>query len=67
MDTTEFHYWYPVAGDRRHAFKGARQWTGERSGTTVCDIEVALAGASEMDWIYLRTCNSCWDILVAER
>lgn len=63
----ELDYWYPIAKEeRRHAFKGARRWEGQSAGTTVCGREVAMARASEMDWVYMPTCGY-WERLIDEQ
>lgn len=68
-DATNLHYWLPIPepDGRRHAFRGARRWPGQPSGETVCGATVAMAVPSETDWIHRRTCESCWELLVAEQ
>lgn len=65
----QVHYWHPGPEPqaRRHAFKGARRWEGQTAGTTVCGVEVAMARASEMDWVYMPTCGFCWEALISEQ
>lgn len=62
----ERHFWFPIpnvgGAGVRHAFRG-RRWSGEPVAHTVCGAEVALAHASEMDWICFPTCEQCFELL----
>lgn len=33
----------------------------------MCGTEVAMARQSEMDWVYLPTCGTCWETLIIEQ
>lgn len=59
------HHWHPVPGDARHAFRG-RRWDGRPNAQAVCGAAVPLAVVSEMDWVQVRTCGRCWDVLTSE-
>lgn len=61
----ECHHWMPVPGDARHAFRG-RRWDGRANAETVCGSAVPLATPSEVDWIQVKTCGHCWDVLTSE-
>lgn len=71
MEANEEHCHFcrpvPHTDGKRHAFKGARRWVGQSSGDTVCGITVAMARPSDMDWIYLRTCSTCRELLINEQ
>lgn len=64
------HYWLPIANDDdrtgvRHAFRG-RRWEGQRTGTTVCGVEVRMCTPTELEWIMYGTCPSCNRVLQRE-
>lgn len=64
--TAERHFWFPIpnvgGAGVRHAFRG-RRWSGEPMAKAVCGAEVALAQASEVDWICFPTCEHCYVFL----